>query len=251
MRILRVLLLVPVLVVGLSARTDAASISLFMNGSFVDAAGEGANLQASLTGLGHTVTTFTGITAADFTAAGAGGKIIIFPEMEVGNLLSALDAAAIAALQGYVSGGGGIIQANLFPGNSNLPNSLFGWGLVQVGNIGATSLNAGAAAGTAFAGGPAGLPGANAVEGVLTASLPGGALNLYSGGLNTSVFAATFGAGHYVYIGYDWFSGSDAAFNDVLNRAIGYAATVPEPATLLLVGSGLAYAIRRRRAHVS
>jgi hypothetical protein len=249
MKRLGLLTLVFAMSVGLASRVEAATISLFMNSAYVDVTTEGANLQADLVALGHTVVTFTGITAADFTAAGAGGALIFFPEMEDGDLFSDLDAAAIAALQGYVSGGGGILQANYFFSNDSLPNGLFGYALIQSGG-GATSLNAGDAAGTPFAGGPAILPSANAVQGVQTASLPAGALNLYSDGADTTVFATNIGLGHYVYLGYDWFGGTDPDWLAVTDRAVAFAAdsaTVPEPATLLLLSLGAAIAVRRRR----
>ena len=63
-------------VVGAAGQVRAGlTVSIFDNGSFVDTAGgyaaESDAVQASLTSLGHTVSTFTGITAADFSAAGA------------------------------------------------------------------------------------------------------------------------------------------------------------------------------------
>ena len=178
-----------------SPRADAATISFFANGSYVDMTREGPNLRATLVGLGHTVVDFTGITAADFAAATAGGQVLVFPEMEVGNLYDDLDGAATSVLSSFVSGGGGIIQANYYSSNSNLANGLLGYGLVQAGSIGATSLDVGAATGTPWASGPLTLPGSNAVEGVLSSSLPLGALNLYHSGLDTSVFATVFGSG--------------------------------------------------------
>jgi hypothetical protein len=244
-----------------TAPAPAATISFFANTTYADPF-EAGNMRTTLVNLGHTVNDFTGITAADWTAAGAGGAIIVIPEMELANLNSDLTAAARAAILDYVTGGGCLIQANFFVDNSTLPNAVFGFGLVQSSNIGDTALDAGEAAGTAFAGGPAILPGsftgANAVEGVLSASLPGGAENIYHDGTNTSVFVADVGAGHYIYLGYDWFEGSGvAAWNEVTGRAIEEcgAAAVPEPGTvaLLLTGfaaSGVVCSIRRRRNRV-
>ncbi|OUR65042.1 hypothetical protein A9Q79_03645, partial [Methylophaga sp. 42_25_T18] len=52
--------------------SNPADVSVFDNGSFVDTSGgsdaESDNIQATLNGQGHNVTTFTGITAADFAA---------------------------------------------------------------------------------------------------------------------------------------------------------------------------------------
>lgn len=236
---------------GLASPTPvhAAAVSVFFDGAYVDTSTEGPNLTSDITGLGHTVTTFTGITSANFTAGIGANSILIFPEMEIGNLAGDLSAAAKTTLSTFVAGGGTIIQANAYPSNISLPNALLGTSLVQVGNIGATTLNVANAVGTAFAGGPAALPGSNAVEGNSLASLPGSAC-IYDDGANCSVFVLDFGLGQYIYLGFDWFeSPTDAAWLEILDRAIGETATdVPEPASLALFGAGLAgLALLRRR----
>jgi hypothetical protein len=253
----RLIVALAAVLVGLLAAgpTRAANISFFNNATYADPF-EAGNMRATLVALGHTVTDFTGITAADWTAAGAGGSIIVLPEMENSDLNTDLVAADRTAIGDYVTGGGCLMQANYFVSNSSLPNAVFGYNLAQTGNLfAATNLDAGEAAGTPFAGGPAVLPASNAVEGVDSTSLPAGALNLYHDGTNTSVFAADFGAGHYIYLGFDWFEQpTPADWETVTGNAVALCGPgvvpVPGSSVLLLSGfvaSGLVRTVRRRR----
>src|ERR1051326_2165234 len=89
----------------LEDRTVPSNVAVFDNNSFVDTSSgsffaESDNIQASLSSLGHTVNTFTGITAADFAAAEAGSDLLLIPEQENGALAPALSGAAIPQLQG-------------------------------------------------------------------------------------------------------------------------------------------------------
>src|SRR4051794_40476690 len=93
----------------LEVRVVPANVVVFDDDTYVDTSsgGTGAesdNIQASLTSLGHTVTTFTGITDTDFSTALTGQDLLVIPEQEHGSLGPNLSAGAISVIQNYVSG---------------------------------------------------------------------------------------------------------------------------------------------------
>jgi hypothetical protein len=113
--------------------------------------------------------------------------------------------------QFVLSGGGLILHGDFGSNDLGFLNGIFGFSLVDAGDIFNNSLiNLPAAGGTAFAAGPPSLPGtstgADAVYGLTTASLPAGNRSLYREGTNTSVFTVKRGFGQIVYLGYDWFT---------------------------------------------
>lgn len=228
-----------------------ARVAVFDDPAFVDTGGtssaEADNVQASLAAQGHTVDTFTGISAAAFSAGLAGNRLLVVPELETGNLGAALSQQAVHTIRSYVATGGGLIVFDLAGGNTTaFLNTVFGYSLAS-GSAG-TSTRTAEVAGTSFAGGPASLPANNATESLAAASLPGGAATMYADGANATVVAFNYGDGEIVFLAWDWFDAQpvgtqDGGWLNVLTRAVaevaGTGCTIsgtPGPDTL--VGTG-------------
>ncbi|MBL28017.1 MAG: hypothetical protein CMM50_10775, partial [Rhodospirillaceae bacterium] len=210
------------------AGTEPATVAVFDNPSFVDtsntSSSESDTIQASLTSLGHTVTTFTGITAAEIEAALSGVGALVIPEQEAGDIAGALDSAAEAAIADFVSSGGLLVIAS---NPITFLNSIFGFSLSFGSGVNAT-LNTAEVAGTIFADGPTTLPSENATVGLSIASLPSGAIPVYAASGSATVTAIPFGAGQIVTLGWDWFNGAplgvtDDGWLEVLDRAMTFA----------------------------
>ena len=222
--------------VGGAGAARAVNIAYFNDVAFVDTSREGAILSGALAdSLGHTVTQFTGTTAAAWTTALRTADVLVIPELESGNLFVALPLDTRSVLIGYVLSGGGLIVNDSVFNTGPLLNGLFGYALAEGfplrgGGGSPSNLNAAAAAGTAFAGGPPTLPASNAVDAYLTSSLPPGALSLYESGTATTVFAADMGSGRIVSLGHDWFEiPSPVEWVAVLGSAVTYVDTsVPQ-----------------------
>lgn len=217
----------------LEDRMVFASLAMFFDPVFVDTAapsGEGAELAASLTSLGHSVHSFSGITAADFSSGLSGRQTLVFPEADRANLAGSLTSDAKAVIANFVQQGGGLVMAADSGGGGfqdrELLNSIFGFQLVDVGSPSTSSLMA-AASGTRFAGGPATLPQLNQTSGFTNASLPAGAKSIYASNNNDAYVALLpAGTGEIAYLGWDWFGAApapgtqDGGWLDVLDRAV-------------------------------
>lgn len=198
--------LTSVLLVVLSAGAARADVfAYYMDNGFVDADNEAANLRVTVTGLGHTANNFTGATEADFTAALGGVDGMVLSEMENGDLYDGMDAGARTVLRDFVEGGGLLLITARDARAANLINNLFGESLVGGANTSGDGVLTAAAGGTSFEGGPATLPEANAVYGMVSSSLPGGAMNIYEVGGESTLFVLSEGSGYVAYLGFDWY----------------------------------------------
>jgi hypothetical protein len=208
----------------------ADDIVVFDNPSYVDTGGTSSNesdtMQASLASLGHTVTTFTGISDTDFAAALAGKDTLVIPETEIGDLNAALTPAARTVIANFVAGGGGLIKNGHRVRDEDLLDAIFGFSLTSVAlSTGGNGGNITAAAtGTPFDGGPASLIANNATSALGAASLPAGSLALYENASGVTVARMSHGAGRIVFLGWDWFNAAplgsqDAGWLSVLDAA--------------------------------
>ncbi|MGD9020997.1 MAG: hypothetical protein PVF46_04315 [Lysobacterales bacterium] len=231
----------------------AANLAVFDNDTYTDVDHESANLIASLQAAGHSVTTFSGITAADWGTALAGADALVIPELDNGALEPDLDQAALDVISAFVAGGGGFIgiSTNRYDDvggtdyfrDTELWNAIFGYSLEHSAVSEPYTLQV---VGGPFAGMPPSLVYLSAVEGLVTGTLPPGAESVYTdtGGV-TVVSWWLHGAGTFVQLGYDWFEATDGADPDdqadwdaVLARAVevatGSRMLTPVPATGLL-----------------
>jgi hypothetical protein len=222
-------------------------VAFFDNPTYTDTTEESANLVTALEGLGHNVTIFSGITANDWLTATSAANLLVIPELDVGPLAGDLDQAALDAILGYVSGGGGFIgissnRVDAVYRDVTLWNAIFGFSLVHSDLISPYTLQS---INPPFADGPAELTYSSAVEGLLTSSLPAGAEAIYTDVAGETVVSVVpVGSGMFAQLGFDWFTDDPTPpeWNDVLDRTISavsgdIAPVAPVPA---LGGFGLA-----------
>ncbi|HYN78213.1 MAG TPA: hypothetical protein VES73_10525 [Lamprocystis sp. (in: g-proteobacteria)] len=247
----------------------AARIALYDDPAWVSSGtplASADSIIALLQGFGHTVSTFSGLTAARVSAGLAGADLVLIPEMfNYGQLVGELEPGALLALSAFVSAGGGLIGAGDYA--HRLLNAVFYpacdfmmvYCFAGSGTLGASLLDATVAVGTPYAGAPADLGVPPQPLGVINsyAFFPRDGLNLYQdqdGG--TTVLAAPFGAGRYGYLAWGY-AGSvpngtlDGGWAALMGIMVDDVAA-PEPATALLLGGLLPLlAARRGRTRAS
>jgi len=221
-----------------AATGSAADIALFNNTTYVDwspgsSGSEASNVFDTLVAQGNTVSTFTGITAADWTAAVAGKSVLVIPELESGDLAAAIDGSARAAIAAFVDGGGTLF---MFGSNAqrayDLLNATFTWTLSTDNETAPYPITT-EAVGTAFEGGPATLPYNNDTSAMNPLTLPPGTKVIYVDAdtpPNPSVVVPMIpeGSGLVIFFGWDWYNAQptgtlDGGWLDVMDRAVSAA----------------------------
>lgn len=195
----------------------AGAVALFANGTYVDASagGELQNTQAALQSAGYVVTTFTGITDADWNQAFS-APVVVIPEQEISSLSAALSTAARAAINSHLSMGKGLVLMGDYSSNEvAFLNSLRGWSLVNGPDLLGSTLTKVAGL-QGFPDSPASLPAANGTYAITKTSLPAGTQLVYESGVNAAVFVN----GTIAYLGHDWYGAGNAAWGLVLVEAI-------------------------------
>jgi hypothetical protein len=221
--------------VALTVINLTPNVALLANTTYVDFNGtstgsEASNLMYTLEDLGLTVDPFLDISEVGIVDALSDAGILVIPETESGDLVTALTAPARQRIVDFVEDGGTLMT---FFDTVDLINALFGHALVANLFVASTfDLDADASAGTFFDGGPASIPSNDATASVDIASLPGGALNMYHDCCESAVFVIPRGEGFIIFMGWDWFDAApfgsqDGGWVDVLAAAAAFGVSVP------------------------
>ncbi|SKB05100.1 hypothetical protein [Aeromicrobium choanae] len=236
-----------------------AKIALLNDPSFVDTidladvaeneSHEAANMIVGLRADGHTVTPFTGTSAAAVSSALKGQDTLVVPELEQGAWVPALEPAAKSAIVSWVRAGGAIVVAADY---DTTLNGLFGYEVETTGD--SEWLNV-APAGSPFRGGPATLPDNDGSSSYRVSTLPAGAVTQYidSDNDNAGVFTTREGKGTTVALAWDWYhaspaqaDGQDGGWRSVLDTAVrtgikAPVAVAPAPSNAFTLPKASAY----------
>jgi hypothetical protein len=235
------------LATGLTACNDSdkaaakACVAIFANDNYVDYSvdritnsspegSEAYNMEQALKAQGYTVRTFTGITAADFTAATANCGTLIIPEQESGSLAPDIGAPEHTAISDFVMAGGNLVVGYADSDTTDLVNDIFGWSTTSIGVSTPINLVDNDAAGTPFAGGTTAggstLTDPSATDAFTAADLPAGSRIIYADNNGEAVVSLTqVGAGSVTLLGWDYYDAAptgsvDDGWLEVLEQAV-------------------------------
>jgi hypothetical protein len=174
---------------------------------------------------GSTSAGFSGTSDGAWSAALATANIIIIPQTSSTSALSATTRSNITA---WVNGGGRLM-AEWTTENVDLLNSILGSSMTQTfgGSGSGTPLipRTAAATGTSFESAPASLPTLNNHGGIVTTSLPTGALSMYELSGVTHVMVRQVGSGSVAFMSWDWCCGDTPTTRAQWDSALLAAAT--------------------------
>lgn len=187
---------------------------------------EASEMEHTLRHLGVPVTLVTDVDSTSLAAALGGAGALVIPEQEGSNALAdSLSAGALALIVDWVDSTGGLLIVCPDDKGRDLLDSLFGYTLNGGGNQNNYALSASAAAGTAFAGGPAVVWDNDGTYTVDEGSLPGGAHAVYQEATDVVVTVIPRGRGAVVLLGWDWYNAfphgsQDGGWIETLRRAL-------------------------------
>jgi hypothetical protein len=229
--------LVAILVLGTSRSTWGADsvVGIFDHPAYVDttSGGVGAesdNLQATLSGLGFPIVTFTNLVAA----TGA-YRTIVIPEQELRPLVLDLTAGTRSAVSNYVFNGGKLIVHGTASGASaSLLNAVFGFQLGEAIGSGNLQSRTEEVIDTEFEDDPAFLFEFSATTIFNPATLPPNSASLYASFEGSAVVLIQVGSGFIVFIGWDWYDAQpngnqNDGWLDILQSAVLQGPRVPRP----------------------
>lgn len=213
--------------------TQFPTVAVFADPAYVNATSL-AQIQVSLTGIGCPVTTFTGITAADWDGAFSTAEVVVMPNLM--NQVS-LSSELRESINQNLSAGKGLVTVG---GSRDEPflNDLRGWSLQDpwgVSNLVLTKV----AGLSGFSNSPGTLPARTGVFYTYQGYPPDGSQRIYENG---SYLGAWF-IGRIGSLGYNWANGADAAWDavlrDMLDAVRGFR-SAPEISVFNDYGGGLA-----------
>jgi T1SS-143 domain-containing protein len=162
---------------------------------------------------------------ADATVNG----VLFMPELENGDLNSALDTDAKQAIKSFVEAGGQlVINGSYGSEDESLLNDIFGFSITNGSNTSSnvpTFSQTGAVTGTDFESGPAQLNNPNGTYTWDISSLPAEATVMYSDGDDAAVVTIPVGDGQITFLAYDWYNAAptgsqDGGWTDILDIAV-------------------------------